>query len=149
MAFVALAAVTTLVVLVLGFGPRSRALEVTCAHPVVSPVTGTRCLYFEHEVIAKWRGEAGPRELRVMAGSDTSRFSVGAEPGDPARFELVCTFRETKGRDLRLIATSGDLEFGPAGYRVVPSRTVGGVNVPPHATYEVIERVVPLSPRPR
>ena len=97
--------------------------NVSCPQPIVSPVTGTTCLYYEVKVTAKWKDGDTQKEKEVGKEKRAAQFSIDDGTGpvwvdarEGGDFEPDQVKEETKGTGLIGGITGQDLVFG--NYRV-------------------------------
>lgn len=121
---------------------------VACGQPLLSPVTGTRCLYWEIEVTKVWKS-GDKRHTKELAHEkraaafhvDDGSGPVAVDASQGGDFEPMQTKSESKGTGLKAGITGGELAFG--NYRLqVEALTLGS-----GVTYRVEERVLPVVPR--
>jgi hypothetical protein len=134
--------------------------DVICPAPLVAPVSGTPCLYYEITCTVRWREREGRRRRRdegphdrgaerveqVASERAAAEFSIDDGSG-PVRveadrggsFEPKRERKETKGTGLLGGLTGTELEFGR--YRVSTRAFSLG------ATYTVVEALLPVRPR--
>jgi hypothetical protein len=120
--------------------------NVVCQQPLVSPVTGTQCLYYELKVTASWKDGDSEKSKELTKEKRAAQFAIddGSGPvwvdaqkgGD---FEPTQKKEETKGTSLLGGIKGQDLVFG--NYRVSTGMLSLGTK------YEVVEEVLPLQPK--
>jgi hypothetical protein len=119
--------------------------RVVCAQPLVSPVTGTPCLYYRLRVTASWKEGNVDKKKELSDERTAATFAIddGSGPvhvdarkgGD---FDPSQVKDETKGTGLLGGITGKEIEFG--NYRVSAGMLSLGTK------YNVREEVLPLQP---
>jgi hypothetical protein len=120
--------------------------NVLCPQPLVAPVSGTPCLYYEIKCTARWKDGNAERQKEIARERVAAEFAIDDGSG-PVRveanqggdFEPTQRKSETKGTGLLGGITGTDLEFGQ--YRV----STGALSL--GTKYTVEETVLPLTPR--
>jgi hypothetical protein len=115
---------------------------------LTSPVTGTKCLYYQLDVDAKWDAGESSESKKVMDEKKAVGFTLDDGSGPVAidasqggDFEdLETAFSKKKGRGI--VSTSSRIEFGDNGFSVLAGQKVDGVYIPDDAKYEVVEKVL-------
>jgi hypothetical protein len=121
---------------------------VACAQPLVSPVTGTPCLYWELRVTKAWKAGQTRHTKQLAHEKRAAAFQVDDGSGPVAvdasqggDFEPTQNKSESKGTGFKAGITGGELAFG--NYRLqVEALTLGS-----GVTYHVEERVLPVVPK--
>jgi E3 Ubiquitin ligase len=120
--------------------------NVSCAQPLVSPVSGTTCIYYEIKVTAAWQDgqthktkEMGGEKRAAQFSIDDGSGPVWVDAREGGDFEPEQVKSETKGHGLLGGIAGGDLAFG--NYRVSTGILSAGTK------YTVKESVVPAVPR--
>jgi hypothetical protein len=120
--------------------------NVTCPQPLVSPVSGTTCLYYEVKVTAAWKDgdthktkELGKEKRAAQFAIDDGSGPVWVDAREGGDFEPDQVKEETKGTGLLGGITGQDLQFG--NYRVSTGMLSMGTK------YTVRESVLPAVPR--
>jgi hypothetical protein len=129
-------------------GPRGEISAqggVVCSQWLISPVTGTACLYYEVRCKAEWKeGEiTKTKELHHEKRAapfllDDGSGTVWIDARQGGDFEPTQTKRETKGTGLLGGIAGGQIMFG--GYRV----STGALSL--GTTYTVEEQILPVVP---
>lgn len=120
--------------------------NVTCPQPLLSPVTGTTCIYYEVKVTAEWKDgdttktkELGHEKRAAQFAIDDGSGPVWVDAREGGDFEPEQVKEETKSTGLIGGITGQDLAFG--NYRVSTGMLSMGTK------YTVREEVVPAVPR--
>ncbi len=120
--------------------------NVVCREPLVSPVTGVPCLYYQLKVTASWKDGDSVKSKELTKEKRAARFAVDDGSGpvwidarEGGDFEPSQKKEETKGTSLLGGITGQDLVFG--NYRVSTGMLSLGTK------YEVVEEVLPVVPR--
>ena len=120
--------------------------NVGCPSPIVSPVSGTTCLYYEVVVTAAWKDgdthktkELGKEKRAAQFSVDDGTGPVWIDARDGGDFEPNQVKTETKGTGLMGGITGQDLAFG--NYRVSTGMLSMGTK------YTVKESVLPAVPK--
>jgi hypothetical protein len=120
--------------------------NVSCQAPLVSPVSGTTCLYYEVKVTAAWKDgdthktkEIGTEKRAAQFAVDDGTGPVWVDARDGGDFEPNQIKEETKGTGLIGGITGQDLQFG--NYRVSTGMLSLGTK------YTVKESVLPAVPK--
>ncbi len=126
------------------------SVEGTVEHDelLTSPVTGTKCLYYELDVDAEWKAGESSESKKIMDEKEAVAFTLddgsGPVPVDASEggdFEdLETTFSKKKGRGI--ISTDNVIEFGDNGFTVLAGQKIDRVRIPDDAKYEVVEKVL-------
>ena len=127
-------------------GALSAEGDVLCPRPLVAPVSGKPCLYYEITCTARWKEGEAEQVREIASEKDAADFSlddgsgpVRVEAGRGGSFEPLRKRVETKGPGLVGGITGAELAFGR--YRVA-TRALS-----PGATYTVVETFLPVQPR--
>ena len=119
---------------------------VACQQPLVSPVTGTPCLFYEIKCTAEWKDgdttktkEIDHQKVAATFAIDDGSGPVWIDAREGGDFEPTQTKEETKGTGLIGGITGADIAFGQ--YRVSPGVLSIGTK------YTVKEQVLPLQPK--
>jgi cell division septation protein DedD len=119
--------------------------RVVCAQPLVSPVTGTPCLYYRLRVTASWKEgnvdkkkELNDERVAATFAIDDGSGPVHVDARKGGDFEPSQVKDETKGTGLLGGITGKEIEFG--NYRVSAGMLSLGTK------YNVREEVLPLQP---
>lgn len=120
--------------------------NVLCQQPLLSPVTGTPCLFYELEVTASWKEGEQSKEKRIAHDKAAAQFAlddgsgpVWIEAREGGDFEPTQRKVETKGTGLLGGITGADLAFG--NYRIATGMFSMGTR------YTVNEKVMPVVQR--
>jgi E3 Ubiquitin ligase len=120
--------------------------NVSCPQPLVSPVSGTTCIYYEIKVTAEWKDgqhlktkEMGHEKRAAQFSIDDGSGPVWVDAREGGDFEPEQVKSETKGHGLLGGIAGGDLVFG--NYRVSTGILSAGTK------YTVKETVVPAVPK--
>jgi hypothetical protein len=120
--------------------------NVVCPEPLVSPVTGVACLFYELTVTASWKDGDSVKSKEITKEKRAARFSLDDGTGpvwvdarEGGDFEPTQKKEETKSTSLLGGIKGQDLMFGT--YRVSTGFLSLGTK------YEVVERVLPVVPR--
>ena len=123
---------------------------VECPEPLVSPVTGTACLYYKLEVIGTWKEGDSDKKKTYLEEKVGAAFCLndgsGAVPIDVSQggdFDMQKTFDETKKEgmfaDLKGVVGKGEpIMFGNYGFENPPMSKAN--------RFRCVERVLPLPP---
>lgn len=127
-------------------GALSAQGAVLCPEPLVSPVTGTPCLYYRITCKAEWKDGDTSKSKEIVDEKRAARFAIddgsGPVPVDASKggdFEPLQTKSETKGTGLIGGITGADVVFG--NYRVNTGPFAIGTK------FTVREEVMPVVPR--
>lgn len=119
--------------------------NLVCPQPLVSPVTGTPCLYFKLTVTESWKDGDRQKSKEVESHKAAAQFAVDDGTGpvwvdatQGGDFDPTRTKEETKGTGLIGGITGQEIVFG--NYRVSPGILSLG------RKYTVREEVYPLQP---
>ncbi len=124
---------------------------VQCPEPLLSPVTGTPCLYYELKVVGSWKEGDQTKDKDYVHEKIAAPFSLddgsGAIPVDAGKggdFDLQQTFDETKKEgffaDLKnAVGTPEPLMFGQYAF---PNPPMSKAN-----KFRCIEKVMPVPPQ--
>ncbi len=120
--------------------------NVICQQPLVSPVSGTPCLYYSVTAVASWKDGETHKSKTINETKVAARFALDDGTGpvwidatQGGDFEPEQTKRETKGTGLMGGITGTELAFG--NYKLA----IGALQL--GTKYEVTEQVLPLVPR--
>lgn len=123
--------------------------RVLASQLVTAPVTGTQCLFYETEVVAKWKVGDTTHSKRVIHERVAAPFAVddGSGPiaidaGKGGDFDAKQAFRKTQSRGLMSAITGKPLSFGDRGFSIPMGLRVDGKAIPDSADFEVTERVL-------
>lgn len=123
--------------------------KVAAQQLVHAPVTGTACLYYETEVVAKWKSGDTTHSQRVIHERVAAPFSIDDGSGpvwvDASKggdFDTKQAFRKTQSRGLMSAITGKPLAFGERGFSIPMGIRVNGLLVPDSADFEVTEKVL-------
>jgi hypothetical protein len=126
-------------------GALSAQGRVVCAQPLVSPVTGTPCLYYRLRVTAMWKDgnvekkkEFTDERMAATFAIDDGSGPVHVDARKGGDFEPTQVKDETKGTGLLGGITGKEIMFG--NYAVSPGALSLGTK------YNVREEVLPLQP---
>lgn len=121
--------------------------DVRCAEPLIAPVSGAPCLYYELVCTAKWKEGDSHKEKEIERRKAAARFAVDDGSGEVwvdakegGDFEPEQSTRQEKGSGLIGGITGQDIVFGQ--YAVSPGLLVGLGR-----TYVVEEKHLPVPPR--
>lgn len=121
--------------------------DVRCDEPLIAPVSGAPCLYYELKCTAKWKEGDHHKEKEIEKRKAAARFAIDDGSGqvwvdaeEGGDFEPEETTRQEKSSGLIGGITGQDIVFGQ--YAVSPGLLVGLGR-----TYVVEEKHVPLKPR--
>jgi hypothetical protein len=119
--------------------------NVVCHQPLISPVSGVPCLYYELKVTAEWKeGEVektkvlDEQKMAAQFAIDDGSGPVWVDAHEGGDFEPSVTKKETKGTGLLGGLMGGDIQFG--NYKVQTGMLSLGTK------YTVEEEVMPLTP---
>ena len=129
-----------------GGSPVSVEGNVACPQPLISPFTGTPCLYYSIKCTAEWK-EGETKKTKELSNVKTAAQFLIDDGSGPAwinatqggTFEPTQIKSETKGAGLLGGITGKELLFG----QYVVSTGAFGIGT----KYEVKEEVLPLQPR--
>ena len=120
--------------------------NVVCQQPLVSPVTGVPCLYYQLKVTASWKDGDTQKSKELTKEKRAAQFAIDDGSGpvwvdarEGGDFEPTQKKEETQGTSLLGGITGQDLVFG--NYRVSTGMLSLGTK------YEVVEEVLPVVPR--
>lgn len=125
--------------------------ETRCAEPLISPVTGTACLYYELDVIGTWKSGDVEKKAEYVKERGAANFAVDDGSGPVAvlaeqggDFELAKTFEETKKEgffaDLKSAVGKGEpVMFGQYAFENPPMSKAN--------KFTCTEKIVPVTPR--
>jgi hypothetical protein len=120
--------------------------NVLCQQPLISPVTGTPCLYYMLKVTASWKDGDTQKTKELTKEKRAAQFAIDDGSGpvwidarDGGDFEPTQKKEETKGTGLLGGITGQDLVFG--NYRVSTGMLSLGTK------YTVEEQVLPIVPK--
>ncbi len=122
------------------------SVEGTLSHEplLTSPITGTPCVYYELDVVAKWK--SGESERSHTITNERNSVGIGINDGSGAvaidiskggDFDGMKRFEQTRG------AIIGGAKFGDQGYTLHPGARYGAVQVPDNAKFHVKEKTLP------
>lgn len=121
--------------------------DVHCPEPLIAPVSGAPCLYYELKCTAKWKEGDAHKEKEIEKRKAAARFAIDDGTGqvwvdakEGGDFEPEESTRQEKGSGLIGGITGQDIVFG--SYAVSPGLLVGLGR-----TYVVEEKHVPVQPR--
>lgn len=124
--------------------------KVVVQQPLVSPVSGTPCLYYDVAVTAQWKVGDSSHTQRVTDEKAGAPFAIDDGSG-PVQIDVskggdfdFKTWRKKDSRGLMSAFTGRPLTFGDRGFSVPTGIRVGLVHVPDSAEFEVVERVLPV-----
>jgi hypothetical protein len=117
--------------------------NVICPQPILSPVTGTACLFYELKCTASWKDGENTKTKEIHKEKNAAPFTIddgsGPVPVDAREggdFEPTKKHEETKGGGLLGAILGGEVAFG--SYRFQSGMfTVG-------AKFTIVEQVLPL-----
>jgi hypothetical protein len=122
--------------------------KVAASQLVTAPVTGTQCLYYETEVVAKWKKGDQTVTQRVVHERVAAPFTVddgsgavGIDASKGGDFDTKQAFRRTQSRGLMSAITGKPLTFGENGFSIPMGMRVNNVIIPDSADFEVTEKV--------
>ncbi|WP_394835338.1 E3 ubiquitin ligase family protein [Pendulispora rubella] len=120
--------------------------NVICQRPLLSPVTGTACLYYSLKTVASWKeGEnekskvLDDRKVAARFAIDDGSGPVWIDASNGGDFEPEQRTSESKGAGLLGSITGADLAFG--NYKL----STGSLSL--GTKYEVTETLLPVVPR--
>jgi hypothetical protein len=120
--------------------------NVTCQQPLISPVTGTPCLYYSIKTTAAWKEGQNEKTKIIDEQKVAAQFAIDDGTGpvwidarEGGDFEPSKLKTETKGAGLLGGITGADIMFG--SYRVQTGMLSLGTK------YTVEEHVMPVVPR--
>jgi hypothetical protein len=117
--------------------------NVVCPQPIISPVTGTACLFYELKCTASWKEGETTRTKEIHKEKNAAPFTIDDGSGPVAvdareggDFEPTKKHEETKGAGLLGSIIGGEIAFG--SYRFQTGMFAAG------AKYTVVEEVLPM-----
>ena len=117
--------------------------NVVCPQPLISPVTGTPCMYYELKCTANWKEGDTTRSKEIHKEKNAAPFTIddgsGPVPVDAREggdFEPTKKHEETKGAGLLGSIIGGEIVFG--NYRFQTGMFAST------AKFTVVEEVLPL-----
>jgi hypothetical protein len=120
--------------------------NVTCPQPIVSPVTGTTCLFYELEVTQEWKDGDTTKTKTLTKEKRAAQFAIDDGSGpvwidarEGGDFEPQQKKEETKSTGLLGGITGQELVFG--NYRLATGMLSLG------SKYKVEEKVLPAVPK--
>lgn len=120
--------------------------NVTCAQPLIAPVSGVPCLWYSLKCTASWEDTEGKKSKELEDRKEGTTFTIddGSGPvtvdaGKGGTFEPTKTTKQSKGAGLIGGITGQAIQFG--NYTIEPG-LLGGVG----RTYEVEEEYMPVQP---
>lgn len=120
---------------------------------VHAPVTGAPCLFYETEVVAKWKSGDTSHSQRVIHERVAAPFAIDDGSGpvhvDASKggdFDTKPAYRKTQSRGLMSAITGKPLSFGDRGFSIPMGLRVNGLIIPDSADFEVTEKVLDVPP---